>query len=488
MEKIEEIIKKKWFHIVLIVIGTVFILLGAFHSEIWYDESYTMALIYHDYDDIISIDSRDVHPVLYYLMLKTFTLIFGNSILSCRLFSVIAGILIGVLGFTHVRKDFGEKVGVSFTFLSFFLPFMSLYAMEIRMYIWTMLFVLLAGIYAYRISRENRMKNWSLFTIFSLAAAHCHYYGLATVMIINGLLLLYILFSKKLYENNSTNKKNYILKFVIVAIIQILGYLPWLYVFLQQAKTVSNDYWIQLNLVQTVVTPLVIQFYGKLNILIAIAFTGIMYSYLIYQIICSKKQKQKNGIIYLCFAVHFILYISMVLISIFIKPVMYDRYMLVTAGIFIFPFAYYLTYTPTKHQKIITAIVVTLIVILSIYNNGKIIKINYSSNNGGEIEYIKKQYTEGTIILYKDVLHDTYLQIKMPEYNWYLYSVNNNKNYENFSPPLNVIYDTNVLDEYHGKIIIIDHEKLNFYNELKEKYNFSNKIGVNYEYEEGDSL
>ena len=68
MEKIEEIIKKKWFHIVLIVIGTVFILLGAFHSEIWYDESYTMALIYHDYDDIISIDSRDVHPVLYYLI------------------------------------------------------------------------------------------------------------------------------------------------------------------------------------------------------------------------------------------------------------------------------------------------------------------------------------------------------------------------------------------------------------------------------------
>ncbi|MFQ8987736.1 MAG: hypothetical protein ACLR6T_03510 [Intestinibacter sp.] len=65
--KIENIIVSKWFHILIIVLGSIFILLGAFHTEVWFDESYTIALVSHDISDIIRIDSNDVHPVLYYL-------------------------------------------------------------------------------------------------------------------------------------------------------------------------------------------------------------------------------------------------------------------------------------------------------------------------------------------------------------------------------------------------------------------------------------
>ena len=173
-----------------------------------------------------------------------------------------------------------------------------------------MLLVALAAIYAYRISKENKVKNWALFVIFSLGAAHCHYYGLVTVAIINGLLFLYILFSKKLYENTNKTKKNYLIPFAITAVVQILGYLPWLFVFLKQATSVSKGYWIPLSWGETVAAPLGIQFYGKISIGVAAVYTLIMYAYLIYQMICSKKQKQKNGVLYLCLAVHFILYFS----------------------------------------------------------------------------------------------------------------------------------------------------------------------------------
>lgn len=472
-EKLEEIIETKWFHIVIITLSSIFILLGAFHTEVWFDEAYTMALVRHDFGEIIRIDSGDVHPVLYYLLLKVFTLAFGNSILACRLFSAIAGILIGVLGFTHIRKDFGAKVGLAFTFLSFFLPYMAQYVMEIRMYTWTMLFVALAGIYAYRISKENKFKNWALFAIFSLGAAHCHYYGLVTVAIMNGLLFLYILFSKKLYENTDKTKKNYLIPFVITAVVQILGYLPWLFIFLQQATSVSKGYWIPLSWGETVAAPLGIQFYGKISIATATIYAVIMYAYLIYQIICSKRQKQKNGTIYLCLAVHFILYFSMVIISLLVKPIMYHRYMLVTIGLFIFPFAYYLTYTPTKHQKIVTALVVMFILGMGIYNNVLTVRDNYGSENGKEIEYIKEQYTEGTMILYKDVYHGTDIQVQMPEYNWYLYNIDEKhdlKPFENFSPPLKIVFDEETLANYHGRLIIIDHDDLGFYHELAQRY------------------
>lgn len=45
MEKIKEKIKsitlKQW-HIAVIVIGIIFVSLGAFHSNLWFDESYSV--------------------------------------------------------------------------------------------------------------------------------------------------------------------------------------------------------------------------------------------------------------------------------------------------------------------------------------------------------------------------------------------------------------------------------------------------------------
>lgn len=471
--KIDKIIEAKWFHIALIIVATIFILLGSIHSEVWFDEAYTIALVRHNFAEIISIDSRDVHPVLYYLLLKVVTMIFGNSIVVCRLFSMAAGIALGILGYTHIRKDFGAKIGVAFSFLVFFLPYMTVYGLEIRMYMWTILFVTLSAIYAYRTTKENKMKNWFLFAIFSLGAANCHYYGLATVAIINALLFLYIIFSKKIYQDNKNSKKSYLIHFAITALIEIVGYLPWLLVFLKQVKSVSQGYWIQMSLAETVIAPLGIQFNGRLNIPITVAYTVIMYAYLIYQIICAKKQKQKSGVAYFCLAIHFILYFSMILITVLVKPIMYHRYMLVTLGVFVFPFAYYLSYTPTKHQKIISSLVVIIILVLSIYNNSIVIKENYGANNGKEVEYIKQQCEEETIILYKDIFHATAIQVQMPEYNWYLYHIDPNhdvKPFENFSPPLKIIFEENFLENYYGRIIIIDHDELEFYKELANKY------------------
>ncbi len=486
--KLKTIIETKWFHIAIILLGSIFILLGAFHTEVWFDESYTISLIRHNYSEIISIDSSDVHPVLYYLLLKTFTIFFGNSILVCRLFSVLAGIFMGFLGYTHIRKDFGPKVGLAFSFLTLFLPFMAMYGMEIRMYSWTMLFVTLTGIYAYRAIKNTKVKNWILFSIFSLCSAHCHYYGLVSVAIINLLLLLYILFSKKLYNENNISKKKYLIYFIITAVIQFLGYLPWIFIFLQQARAVSQSYWIPFNIGDSVIAPLAVQFNGRLGIISTAILTISMYIYLFYQIIRSKRDGKNVTILWYCLLVHFILYFSMLMVSIFIKPIIYYRYMLITSGIIIFPFAYCLgNFNDKKHQKIISSIIVMIVLVLSIYNNKIVIEESYDNTNGEEIQYIKEQYNEKAIILYQDFFHATNIQVQMPEYSWYLYNISSNhdlKPFENFSPPLKIIFKEDFLDNYHGRIILIDHDELQFYNMLKEKYKFTEiarkRIRINY--------
>lgn len=68
---------------------------------------------------------------------------------------MICTALLGIIGFTHVRKDFGEKVGLIFSFLVFFFPVNLVYSGEIRMYSLAMLLVTLTAIYAYRIYRDG---------------------------------------------------------------------------------------------------------------------------------------------------------------------------------------------------------------------------------------------------------------------------------------------------------------------------------------------
>ena len=127
--------------------------------------------------------------------------------------------ILSVLGYTHIKKDFGEKVGFLFSFLILFLPIGLVYAGEVRMYTWAMLFVSLMAIYAYRIykriaenketEQSNKIKNWVLFTIFSLASCYTHYYGLATAGVMNAVLFIYLIFKTiKLHKENKENKES----------------------------------------------------------------------------------------------------------------------------------------------------------------------------------------------------------------------------------------------------------------------------------------
>ena len=108
-------------HIVLIILGIIFISLSAFHTGLWFDESYSVAIAKHSFSEIWTITGSDVHPPVYYWLIHIVYLIFGNNILMFRLFSVLSIVILGILGFTHIRKDFGEKTRNVFLVLCIFL-------------------------------------------------------------------------------------------------------------------------------------------------------------------------------------------------------------------------------------------------------------------------------------------------------------------------------------------------------------------------------
>ena len=69
-------------HIILIIIGIIFLLIPAFHSNIWFDESYSVAIVNHSFGEIWQIGANDVHPILYYWMLRMVYLLTNGSIIA----------------------------------------------------------------------------------------------------------------------------------------------------------------------------------------------------------------------------------------------------------------------------------------------------------------------------------------------------------------------------------------------------------------------
>ncbi len=223
-------------HLAVLLTGTALLVGGCFQNSLWFDESYTVGLMHHTLPDVLRWATYDVHPHLYYLLLKIFTLLFGTSLPAMRLFSVLGAVLLAGLGLTHLRRDFGSKIGFWFSFCTLFCASTLAYALQIRMYTWAAFFVALAILYAYRMeTQQGGKRNRVLFLLFSLCAAYTHYFGLFAVAACN-LILLY-----------RTCKDKRPLKFWLQnAAIQIVAYIPGALVFLRQIS-LNGAAWIRIE-------------------------------------------------------------------------------------------------------------------------------------------------------------------------------------------------------------------------------------------------
>ena len=257
------VLSSRWFHLVVLALGSAFVLVGAFHGYIWFDESYSVAIANHSFSEIWRIGSGDVHPVLFYWALHVLNLVFGQNILAYRLFTVLGSVALASLGYTHVRRDFGWKPGVLFTAFVLFIPYTAIMSTEIRMYSWATFSVMLCALTAWRIAcalREPAREGsvacvrkraqgkrllagaplswWVVFAVSSLASAYLHYFGAMSAFMVNLLLLAFCI-------NRAARRRGAAALGVLVAsaAIQVALYVPWLLVLVRQMGVVSNTYW-----------------------------------------------------------------------------------------------------------------------------------------------------------------------------------------------------------------------------------------------------
>lgn len=466
MEKINNqlvLVKKKKdkiliLNIIIIILGTIFISLGAFHTNIWFDESYSVAISNHSFSEIWNIGGNDVHPVFYYMMLKIVSLIFGNNILVFRLFSIVPIVILSILGITHIRKDYGERTGIIFSFLTLFLPIIAAYSSEIRMYTWVMLFVTITAIYANRIYKnELSIKNWVIFALFSLLSAYTHYYGLMFAGIINVILFIYLLKNRK--------EKNKDLKiFIIQAVVECLLYVPWLYYFIKQLTSVGGGYWIKLEFPDTLYNVLGIQYMGSLSNIFGFCFAICLYIYLGFVIYRCKKERisvknARNSLL---------LYVLIVFIAFLISlksPILYPRYLMAITGLLIFFIADIMA---KEKSKYITIEICIIIFVTSLISNIDIINNNYDNTNMKQIEYLEENIKDDDIIVYSNIGNGSVFAVYFKDNKQYFYNGdhwNVEEAYKAYGPQMETVEDLDFLKDYKGRIWIIDSTDSSFYND-----------------------
>lgn len=459
--------KTKYLHIAIIILGIIFITIPVFHNNLWFDESYSVGMANKSFIDIWQIGSNDVHPILYYWILHLIYIIFGSNIYLYRIASMIPIAILGILGYTHIKKDFGEKEGILFSFFTFFLPIASVYSGEIRMYTWEMLFVTIMAIYAYRIYKKSSTKNWIIFAIFSLASAYTHYYALATAGIINLLLFIYLL-------KNAIKQKSYtkeLKSFTISAIVQIILYIPWLYSLLNQITGVSKGYWISAPSAKLLLQIFCFQFTGNLDIMFVPQWTSVALGIilLIYCIYCAIANKGEKTAGRLAIGVYLIVFVAMYIISLK-TPILYARYFLNLTGLFIFFMAFFIA---KDKNKLLTIMICLITLAVAILVNLNVSKMNYAENNKVPLEYVKQDLQQGDMILFGNRGSGFTISMQLVDVPNCFYDYENwnvEPAYKAFGKEMIYTNNIEILENYKGRIWIVNSDDYSIYEEFKEKY------------------
>lgn len=327
------------------------------NDSVWLDEIFTLNAIELNFPDMMKLLISDVHPPLYYFILKFFYLFTNLNVGFFKLLSIIPTFIciLVVHAFLNRHKNLTDKYNLtSFIFaliLSIASPFIY-YNLEIRMYPLAMLFNTCSAVFAYEIFYDDKNKlKWGLFILFSILAAYTHYFSLIIEVFIYGYLFILLLIK---------NKNNF-KKCIISSLITFLLYIPWLLFFIKQFIVVRGDYWITFeftDLIQWLHTVFL-----NLDIFSIIFILGII---IISLIKCFSKKItiEKKSIIYfgliLC-SLPFLLIITGLVLTLLIRPLFISRYLLPCLGLFVLGILILLS--TIKYKKIFYLIFIILLVV-----------------------------------------------------------------------------------------------------------------------------
>jgi len=162
--------------IVLLASGLRFGLLGK--NSLWFDEAWVARFTQLRWTEILPLlAGTDVHPPLYFFLMKAWTSVAGTSEVALRLPSAVASTCAVLLTYFLMRRIASEPVSLLAAFLVAVSPFSVMAAQEARMYPLLELLALGSTLALILAVERGGAPRWVAYAVLAAVTAYTHYLG-----------------------------------------------------------------------------------------------------------------------------------------------------------------------------------------------------------------------------------------------------------------------------------------------------------------------
>ncbi|MDX1412816.1 MAG: glycosyltransferase family 39 protein [Candidatus Promineifilaceae bacterium] len=244
----------KWWLPFIITVVVLWIATGLRFYEIaeqsfWNDEGNSARLSERSLPLIIEGTASDIHPPLYYVMLRGWRELLGEDEFGLRAFSAFAGVLtvaatlsLAILLFKkNTWRDTPVFPALLAAFLAAINPALIYYSRETRMYALLSLLGAVSTIVLIRWLNAQRRRYWAaLYITLAAAGLYTHYFFPAILLLQNLIVAIWalryiaqVMFAPFQFRFNYSLRRT-LLSWVGMILIILLLYTPWLPIFLRQ--------------------------------------------------------------------------------------------------------------------------------------------------------------------------------------------------------------------------------------------------------------
>lgn len=209
--------------------------------SVWFDEAYGIYITRASYAEMTALTAKDVHPPLYYWILKAWQGVFGNSELALRSLSLLGMVVAIVFVYLIVKKLFNTRTATWSLVLMSLTPLLIRYSEEARMYGLASAIVAAASYVLILATEKPSRKKWLLYGALVALGMWTHYFT-AIMWIAHWVWRFGTVRTNKWQE---TLRRFFSPGWVIAHIAALLLFVPWLpWMIRQMAGVQGSGFWI----------------------------------------------------------------------------------------------------------------------------------------------------------------------------------------------------------------------------------------------------
>lgn len=197
-------------------------------KNLWFDEIYSWHISLSGFIRIVAETSGDIHPPLFYFVLKIWMFVFSDSVLSMRMLSVVLSLASMVLLWRLSLLLLADKTQTALVLLMYSLsPLNIFYSQEVRM-LNLNLFLTLTSVYSFvRYLKAPNVRTGIIYCLATALSLYTHYFALF-------ILIAEIVCAAYIYIINE-DRRSSIKPFFKYPAFAFAMFMPWLPIMIGQA-------------------------------------------------------------------------------------------------------------------------------------------------------------------------------------------------------------------------------------------------------------